>query len=120
MSTKLLLLKSGEQIISDVKELIFEEKVHGYLLVKPQKLIIQQPFLFEETVTEETKSEVKISMSPWMTLAEESEIVIKPDWIVTIVEPIKTVKSMYEDKINAKHDDQNSTTDEQPDSGESD
>ena len=31
MSVKLAILKSGEHIISDVKELVADEKLHGYL-----------------------------------------------------------------------------------------
>ena len=35
MSIKLALLKSGENIISDAKELISDDKVCGYLFTKP-------------------------------------------------------------------------------------
>ena len=31
MSVKLAILKSGEHVISDVKELVADEKLHGYL-----------------------------------------------------------------------------------------
>ena len=31
MSIKLAILKSGEHVISDVKELVADEKLHGYL-----------------------------------------------------------------------------------------
>ena len=31
MSVKLVLLKSGEQVVSDVKELVSEDKVYGLL-----------------------------------------------------------------------------------------
>jgi len=43
MSIKLVLLKSGEQLISDAKELVSEEKVRGYLLSQPQKVSINRP-----------------------------------------------------------------------------
>ena len=43
MSVKLLLLKSGDQIISDVKEIVRSEGetrvVEGYLLTKPHKIL---------------------------------------------------------------------------------
>ena len=35
MTIKLLLLKSGEDLIADVKEMVVEEKVIGYFLHKP-------------------------------------------------------------------------------------
>lgn len=106
MSVKLLLLKSGETIISDVKELVSNKgpkKTHGYLLIKPQKLRIEQPFLYEETPQEEVKTEIKISMSPWISLSDDEEIVIKPDWVVTVVNSIESVRTMYEEKISCKH-----------------
>ena len=47
MSVKLLLLKSGDQIISDVKEIVRNEGesrvVEGYLLTKPHKISAVKP-----------------------------------------------------------------------------
>jgi uncharacterized membrane protein len=103
MSIKLLLLKSGENIISDVKELISEEKVCAYLLINPQKLRVDQPFLIQDNIQEEQKeNEIRISMSPWIILSSETEIAISPDWVVTLTEPIESVKSMYQEKIAVK------------------
>lgn len=124
MAVKLLLLKSGETIISDVKELVSSKgskKLHGYLLIKPQKLRVDQPFLYEESPQEEVKTEIKISMSPWMPLSDDDEIVIKPDWVVTVVNSIESVKTMYEEKINSNYteevidnnDDKDTSTGEQ-------
>ena len=54
MSVKLALLKSGETLITDVKELVTEEteekerKVHGYLFVKPKKVDLASPVLLTE------------------------------------------------------------------------
>jgi hypothetical protein len=109
MSIKLLLLKSGENVISDVKELVSEEKVCGYLLINPQKLRIEQPFLVQDTIEEETTNEIKISMSPWIVLTNETDIAISPDWVVTLTEPIESVKSMYEEKMRSNYDSQNSS-----------
>ena len=40
MSIKLAVLQSGEQIISEIKEIVSEEKPVGYLLTKPHKVVI--------------------------------------------------------------------------------
>ena len=48
MSIKLVLLKSGEQVIADAKELVAEEKVCGYLLNKPQKVSATNSMLLTE------------------------------------------------------------------------
>jgi hypothetical protein len=41
-------------------------------------------------------------MAPWIVLTSDKQIPVPPDWIVTIVEPIETVKEMYEEKVNGK------------------
>ena len=47
MSVKLAVLKSGEQVIAEAKELVSkdEEKVRGYLFTRPHKVITSQPML---------------------------------------------------------------------------
>jgi hypothetical protein len=111
MSVKLILLTTGETVISDAKEIKYEDKCVGYLLKKPQVVTIfnevNQIILSEEEPTEETKnniqetkSELKISMGSWMPLSNDDEIVIYPNSVVSIVEPVDTVKSMYEEKVN--------------------
>ena len=106
MSIKLLLLKSGETIISDAKEVVSindesgERSVHSYLLKDPNKINIQQPFLISE---EESLDSIQISLSPWIILTSDDEIQVYPDWVVTIVEPIDSLKKMYEEKLNGKN-----------------
>ena len=43
MSIKLVILKSGESVITDAKELIVEDKVCGYLFGKPHKKGLENP-----------------------------------------------------------------------------
>jgi hypothetical protein len=100
MSIKLALLKSGETIISDAKELISDDKVCGYLFTNPEIVSIVKPiFLTEEN---QKSSQIEISLSPWIVLSSDKQIPVPPDWIVTIVEPVQTVKEMYEEKVNGK------------------
>ena len=40
MSIKLAILKSGEHVISDVKELVADEKLHGYLFQMLMSLML--------------------------------------------------------------------------------
>ena len=58
MSVKLLLLKSGDQIISDVKEIVRSEGesrvVEGYLFSKPHKISAIKPVVL--TVVEPLES----------------------------------------------------------------
>ena len=48
MSVKIVLLQSGEQVITDIKEVISEEKSVAYLFTNPQKVTINKPFLVSE------------------------------------------------------------------------
>ena len=102
MTVKILLLKSGEDVIADVKEMVSpDKKVIGYFLSKP--CVVK---LLPKT-TDGNKRETSISMYPWMPLAEEKEIPLPTDWVVTMVTPIKKVETMYkEDVLNGKTTDQ--------------
>ena len=45
---------------------------------------------------------MSITFSSWILFTSDDEIQVRPDWIVTIVEPVKTIKEMYEEKVNGK------------------
>jgi len=104
MSIKLVILKSGDTLIADAKELIIGEeennKIVGYLLTNPYKVTYQKSLLLTEDVSD-SDSMVEITMSPWILLTSDTSIPIKPDWVVTVVEPLESVKTMYTEKLNA-------------------
>ena len=102
MSIKLALLKSGETIISDAKELISDEKVCGFLFTDPHIVEIQKTFLLVEE-SEDTEGDIDVILTPWIFLSSDKQIPVPPDWIVTIVEPIETIKKLYEEKVNVKN-----------------
>ena len=101
MTVKILLLKSGEDVVADVKEMISpDDKVIGYFLTKPCVIkLIPKTIETEEGETKETS----ISMYPWMPLAKEKDIPLPTDWVVTMVSPIEKVETMYkEDVLNGQ------------------
>ena len=57
MTVKLVLLKSGETIITDAKEVHQDEKLYGYLFTNPQRVFYDSPVLVPE---EEKESIYKI------------------------------------------------------------
>ena len=99
MTIKILLLKSGEDVIADLKEMVSpDEKVIGYFLTKP--CVVK---LIPKDSEDESRTETAIRMYPWMPLAKEKDIPLPTDWVVTIVTPIEKVEQMYkEDILNAK------------------
>ena len=103
MSVKLAVLKSGEQVIADVKELVSEETVRGYLFTRPHKVVTSQPLLLTEEETQNDSS-LEVTLSPWIILSADKEVVVPTDWVVTIVEPITSVVKMYQEKTNGQSD----------------
>ncbi len=102
MTVKLIVLKSGEDIIADMSEMVVGEgddkKVIGYFLSKP--CVVK---LLPKT-TNGNKKETSISMYPWMPLAKEKQIPLPTDWVVTMVTPIEKVETMYkEDVLDGKN-----------------
>jgi hypothetical protein len=108
MSIKLVLLKSGEKLISDVKELVSdstgeEKKVYAYFLCNPQVVTTRSKVLLteEKTNPDANNFEIDVVLSPWMILSQDKDFVIPTDWVVTISEPLASVRQMYLDKTNS-------------------
>jgi hypothetical protein len=102
MSVKIALLKSGESIIANIKELISEDKVCGYLFTNPHKMQVNNSVFLTEQPIEPEDGIVSVTFSSWILFSSDDEIPVRPDWIVTIVEPVKSIKEMYEEKVNGK------------------
>ena len=102
------MLKSGEDIITDVKELKTEEGIVGYYFHKP--LIVKMHHSEEPTVlneegsSREYESKISVQFYPWIPLSEESRIPCSADWVVTIVEPVKSIKKLYQERLNGRHE----------------
>ena len=102
MSIKLSVLKSGDNVIADIKEIISDDNiVVGYLFCDPQKVEWQKQFVLTEDISNST-GEVQITLSPWIILSDDKNIPVRPDWVVTMVEPVSILKEMYEEKVNGK------------------
>ena len=101
MSIKLVLLKSGEEVIAETKEMVVDEKdpqIIGYLLHKPCLVKIRT----DEEVTESTvPKSFKVGMYPFIALSKDKTIPIPADWVVTMVEPIDNVLKMYQEDVLA-------------------
>ena len=113
MTVKLVMLKSGEDIIADVKEIKSEEDVVGYFFHDPLIVKMYSPeepvVLSEENgvesehgTTKEISSKVGITFYPWVPLASEKKIPCSADWVITMVEPMQNLKKLYQEKINGR------------------
>ena len=102
MTVKLLLLKSNEDVIADVSELVDElQRVIGYKLRNPYRVTLNKAEVLFENTTSSNKN-VGITFFPCMPLSHDKEIPIPSDWVVTIVEPVKQLKESYVEKMNEK------------------
>ena len=117
MTIKLILLKSGEDIISDVTEMRVgtdkeDSQVIGYQLNKPCVVRMRDPNLIKEEGPQK-QSGFSVSLFPWMPLTKQENIPVPADWMITMVEPIDKLKEMYiEDIVEYGKDNQGNSTDD--------
>jgi len=105
MTVKLLLLKSGEDVIADVKEMCVgdEEKptVVGYFLRYPCRVKL----VGQDTDHKGDKQHpFRMQLTPWMPLSKDEMIPVVADWVVTATEPIDELKEAYENGVKKNED----------------
>jgi hypothetical protein len=110
MTIQIAVLRSGEDVIADVKEIRSEDdKVVTYLFKDP--LVLRTKFNDEPLVLSESKedaglmksfsSNLQVNFYPWIPLSADKDILCPTDWVVTIVEPISNLKKLYLERVDA-------------------
>ena len=106
MSVKLVMLKSGEDLVADVQEIKSNDEVIGYYFDDP--LIVRISESEEPTVLNEGSSltqytsKINVTFYPWIPLSKNNTIPCSADWVVTIVEPIDQLKFQYQEQVNER------------------
>ena len=96
MTVKLALLKSGEEVISDIDEMTTDrEIVVGYYFTNPCRAILTTPEIQVDESLASDKKPVAIKLLPWFPLASEEKIPVVADWVISIVEPQPKLKDLY-------------------------
>jgi len=98
MTIKLMLLKTGETIITDAKEVVSDEVVRGYLLVNPHYVETKEKTVLMESDSGRSNYEIDVVLTPWLILSKNKEFVVASDYIATICDPIESVEKMYVEK----------------------
>ena len=101
MSIQLALLKSGEEVIADIKE-IRQEKTDdliSYLFKDPYCVKIKTSQVLVEN---ETRPTHELGYYKWMSLTNDSDIIVNKDWVVCITNPLDSVKKTYEERMNGR------------------
>ena len=92
---KLILLKSGEDIIAHVEEMTIGEGED----VQPVGLQMTRPCIVKlmdgDKETKEKKKGFKIRLYPWQPLSASPQVAVSYDWVVSITEPVTTLHNMY-------------------------
>jgi len=103
MSIKITVLKSGDQLISDMKELMAEnqEKVQAYMLVNPHTYEISEKQFMTEEEKEVGDYGIDVSLLPWLILSKDKKMIIPTDSVLTVVEPLESVTQLYLDKVGS-------------------
>ena len=97
MSIKVAVLQSGEQIIARMKEIVSEDKPIAYLFNQPHKVVLNNQIVLSEN---KDQSSVEVTLAKWILISDEDDIPVSVNQVVTLVEPVASVKKMYEEKVN--------------------
>ena len=122
MTVKLALLKSGEEIISDMSEMMSGQdgggQVVGYFLNHPCRAVLTSPEIQVSDEQESERKPVSIRLIPWMPLSKDERIPVVADWVISIVEPQDKLLEMYNRAVKTYEErkSENSDTTEQSES----
>jgi len=123
MAVKLILLKSGENIISDSKGGFLDEKLVCYVLEKPCLVKVNGTYKVLDDDEEGSKDKLSISLHPWPLLSKDTTVEVVYDWVISIVNPTEELKKMYETQVLGINEDESNesiVSTEQSDSDQSD
>ena len=101
MSIQLALLKSGEEVIADIKEIRQEETdvLVSYFFKDPYCVKIKTTQILVE---DESRPKHELAYYKWMSLSKDDDIIVNKDWVVCITDPLDSVKKNYEEKTNGR------------------
>ena len=100
MSIQLVLLKSGEEVIADVKELRdTNDELVSYVFKDAYCIKIKKNQVLAEG---ESQAKHHLAYYKWMSLTKESDIIVNKDWVVCITDPLDSVKQSYMERMNER------------------
>ena len=103
MSIQLALLKSGEEVIADIKE--YRDKsdnLVSYLFRDPFAIKVKTSQLLVE---EEGTPKHEVIYYKWMSLSKDTDIIVNKDWVVCITDPLDSITKSYTERMNGRRSD---------------
>tara|TARA_B100001939_G_C16791750_1_gene551698 strand:- start:462 stop:836 length:375 start_codon:yes stop_codon:yes gene_type:complete len=108
MSVKIVRIKSGEDIICDLHEVITKDEqqsVVGFQFSKPYSVFLesgnQREFLIEGDSPIQEEAEPILMMEPWVPLAAKQHVIVRADEVVTAYDPLPEVINKYNELVEA-------------------
>ena len=94
MSVQLALLKSGEEVIADIKEFRdSDDNLVSYFFGEPHCIKIKtQEILIE---AEDAPPKHEVIFYKWMGLSKDKDIIVNKDWVVCIADPLDSIVESY-------------------------
>ena len=110
MSVQIALLKSGEEVIADIKEFRdSDDNLVSYFFGEPHCIKIKtQEILIE---AEDAPPKHELIFYKWMGLSKDKDIIVNKDWVVCIADPLDSIVDSYErrnsgrDQLSNRRDD---------------
>jgi len=109
MTVKVILLKSGEDVISDAQEILDKENtgIVAYYLTNPYVMqltsrVEESDEIVGEDEEPQSKTTFSVQYTHWAPLAKQRQFVIPSDWVVTIYDPHDNIMKDYCSKHNIK------------------
>jgi hypothetical protein len=113
MAVQLVLLKSGEELIADVREIVDRDTQEQMSLVfiRPVKVTIAQ----RNILNEETNHPQNIlNFEPWIPTSKDEEYFVDKNWVVTLCEPQEEIKDSYIQNVGVKDDSESFAIEDEP------
>ena len=106
MAVKLVRLKSGEEIVANIKEVFSKENNERPLAYVFEDACIvgleqSKPEVLNEDAPHEENIETRIVMRKWLVLTEDKSHMIPLDWVITFANPAPDVLKVYEARVQA-------------------
>ena len=92
---KIMVLFNGDNVICDLQEAVDKESGarQAYIMNYPYKVEYDSPKMDKAGIV--TDPEVKVHYSPWCPLSPEIKIPINQNMVVTILEPVPSLRDTY-------------------------
>ena len=100
MSVQLALLKSGEEVIADIKEFRnSDDELVSYLFKDPFSIKIKTSQVLIEG---DGAPKHDVVYYKWMSLSKDSDIIVNKDWVVCITDPLDSITKSYTERMNGR------------------